>query len=332
MKPEDVRDRCLLALFPSGGVVVNLDTGNYFRLDAGAAKIFEVLVEAGVADPGAEVARRLRIPPERAQADVAEACAAFAVAPARSTPAGPYHFYPDPAGYGLWHDGKPVLVLSAPDFEISVAAEGDIVRSPLLELYVRALAPKIMFLRGLTVMHAAACAADGALIAFAGLSGAGKTTTARAFNTAGATLLSEDLTVLQISDDRPAFVLGAEARVHAWARDASRELARGAPRVSSRELATMADGATVALSAVYFLDARRRQGADFKLTTMPPADGLLSLMTHDFLGAASREGWRRFFATAATIAASTRLVEITAPLGVDSLLAAAKRQMSNWAS
>jgi hypothetical protein len=184
----------------------------------------------------------------------------------------------------------------------------------------------------LTVIHAAACEKNGALVAFAGSSGAGKTTTARAFQAAGTTLLSEDLSVLRTDGRRPAFVLGAEARVHAWARDAARALARGYASVSSRELVTMAEGSGVELGAVYFLDVQRRQGTDFQLTAMPPADALLSLMAHDFLGTGSPEGWRRFFTTAVAIASGTRPIEVTTPLGVGTLQAAAKRQISNWTS
>jgi len=52
--------------------------------------------------------------------------------------------------------------------------------------------PKIMFTRGLSVLHAASCAVNGALIAFAGQSGAGKTTTVRAFVQQGAQPVTED--------------------------------------------------------------------------------------------------------------------------------------------
>jgi len=334
MKPDEVRDRCLLALFRSGGVVINLDTGNYFRLDAAAAQIFEVLTDARITDPTLEIATRLNIQRERAQVEVADVCAALAVGPARGMPTGPYHFHPDPAGYALWHEGKRALIVSGDDFEVAVATDSDVdvAHSPLLEFYMRALAPKIMFLRGLTVIHAAACANDGVLVAFAGLSGAGKTTTARAFKAAGATLVSEDLTVLQTAGRRPAVVLGAEVRVHAWARKGASELARGAASISSGELATMAQGACTELSALHFLDAQRRQGTEFQLSALPAPDALLSLIAHDFLGAASDDGWRRFFATAVEIASNTILIEATAPRGVESLLTAAKRQMSNWTS
>src|SRR5687767_7920977 len=137
MKPEEVRDRCLFSLFASGGVVINLDTGNYFRLDTAAAQIFEVLIDARVADPTLEIATRLNIPRARAEVEVADVCAALAVAPARGTPTGPYHFHPDPAGYALWHNGKRVLIVSGDDFEVTVVPDGDIAHSPLLEFYVR---------------------------------------------------------------------------------------------------------------------------------------------------------------------------------------------------
>jgi hypothetical protein len=332
MKPEDIRDRCLLALYPSGGVAINLDTGNYFRLDAMASQICEILTDASVSDPALEIARRLNIPRVRAGIEVADTCAALAAVPTRGTPPGPYHFHPEAGGYGLWHAGTRVLTVSEGDLEIAIAPDAGVASSPLLELYVRALAPKIMFLRGLTVIHASACAHDDVLVAFAGLSGAGKTTTARAFETAGAQLVVEDLAVLQTSGRRPALVLGAEARVHAWAKQAADALAGGAASVSSQELATIADSTSAELGAMFFFDARRRDGTEFRLRPLTGPDALLSLMTHDFLGASSPEGWRRFFATAVAIADRTTLLEATAPLGLENLSGAARRQISNWAS
>jgi hypothetical protein len=332
MTPVDLRDHCILARFPSGGVVVNLDTGNYFRVDLFASQICEVLIDLDVSDPSGEIARRLKIPLERAEIAIAETCTALAVAPARGRPPGPFHFLPESTGYGLWHAGKRVLTVSSVDLEISIASDGEATQSPLLEMYVRALAPKIMFLRGLSVIHASACATESALVAFAGLSGAGKTTTARSFAAAGATLVAEDLVVLKPGLSRPSLARGAETRVHSWAKTIADRLARGASRVSSQELAAMADGDGTDINAICFLDARRRQGTKFQFRALSGPEGLLSLMTHDFLGDASREGWRRFFNTAVLMAAGTRLLETTTPLGLDYLPAAAKRQMSNWIS
>src|SRR5206468_12508877 len=123
---------------------------------------------------------------------------------------------------------------------LDVALAGE--PGPKLELYVRSLAPKLLFLRGLTVLHASACAAAGQLVAFSGTSQAGKTTTARAFADAGAALVAEDLVVLAPGSARPEVALEGEARVRAWASATAAALAGGARAAASRELAGAAEG------------------------------------------------------------------------------------------
>jgi len=325
-------DRYVVKSFPSGGVIVDLETGNYFRVDTSAATACAALIESDVASATREVAEQLAISPEHAQMLIADTRAALSAAPVRGTPTGPYHFYPEENGYGLWHAGKRVLAVSAPDLEVSVPLGLGIESSPLLEFYVRALAPKIMFARGLSVLHAAACSLNGTLIAFAGQSGAGKTTTVRAFVQEGALAISEDLLVLEPNAPRPSAVLGSEARVHAWAKQTAERLAAGAQRTASVELASMADGPAMALNAVLFLDASRRAGSDFAVRRLSDPDGLLALMANDFLGASSREAWRQFVATATALSSTVELAEVTAPSGVGYLASAAARYMSSWTS
>jgi hypothetical protein len=333
MPPDAFADRYVLARFAAGGVVVDLETGNYFRVDAPAAEVCEVL--RTTADPDAaanEVAARLDLPRAHAATMLADTRAALAAAPARGTPAGPYHFHPQPGGYGLWHAGRCVLTVGGDDAEIRVSPGEDAERSPRLEFYVRALAPKLMYQRGLSVLHASACAIGHSVVAFAGPSGAGKTTTARAFAAAGARSLAEDLVVLKAGAPRASVVLDGEARVHDWARQTAAALAAGAARVSSAALATMADGAATPIDAVLFVDETRRAGTELAVQPLSGPDGLLALMANDFLGGSSRAEWRRFFATALEIASATELGALTAPRGLGSLEAAAARYMSNWTS
>jgi hypothetical protein len=326
-------ERYVVRAFPSGGVIVDLETGNYFRVDARAAVACAAIID-GDTDGAVtrEVASRLAIPPEHAERVIADTRAALAAAPVRGVPTGPYHFHPEEDGYGLWHAGKRVLAVALPDLEVSVPPRLGIEQSPLLEFYVRAVAPKIMFTRGLSVLHAAACRVGKKLLAFSGQSGAGKTTTVRAFVQAGATPVSEDLLVFRTTAPRPTVALGSEGRVHAWAKSAAERLASGAARMPSHDLAAIADGPEMPLSAVMFVDAARREGADFTVRPMNDADGLLALMENDFLGAASAQSWRQFIATATALCSAVQLGVVTAPAGVERLAPAAARYMSSWTS
>jgi hypothetical protein len=324
--------RYLVARYSSGGVVVDLHTGNYFRVDTAAAEVCDVLMNddsKGVAD---EVARRLKLPRAQAAMAVTDTLSALATARVHGPLNGPYHFHPEESGFGLWHAGKRVLAVESNDLNIYIPEGAGSERSPLLEFYVRALAPKLMFLIGLTVLHASACKIGNSLVAFAGPSGAGKTTTARAFVRAGAGAVVEDLLVLKPGMSKPSAVLDGEVRVHAWAKKLSLVLAAGSARVPSSELATMADGPHVAVNAVLFVDVARRAGTDFCARSLSGPDALVALMANDFLGAASPAEWRRYFTTAIALAASTELAEVTAPFGVDTLDAAAARYTSKWTS
>jgi hypothetical protein len=334
MPASSFADRYLVKAFPSGGVVVDLETGNYFQVDASAAIACAALVEGDRASAAREIARTLDLTPEHAARFIADTRAALDSAPVRGTPTGPYHFHPDENGHGhgLWHAGKRVLAVTEPDLTVSVVPGQGVEASPLLEFYVRAVAPKIMFTRGLSVLHASACGLDGTLIAFAGQSGAGKTTTVRAFVQNGAQPISEDLLVLKPDTPRPAVAIGGEARAHAWAKQAAERLAAGASAVSSVELATTADGPAMPLGEILFVDAGRRAGADLDARRLSDVEGLLALLANDFLGASSREAWRQFVASAVALSAAVKLFEVTTPLGVAALGPAAARYMSSWTS
>ena len=88
-------ERYVVKAFASGGVVVDLKTGNYFQVDLSAAIACAALVDGDAAAAARTVAQRLQVTPEHAQRFVADTCAALDSAPVRGTPTGPYHFHPD---------------------------------------------------------------------------------------------------------------------------------------------------------------------------------------------------------------------------------------------
>jgi hypothetical protein len=165
-----------------------------------------------------------------------------------------------------------------------------------------------------------------------GKSRAGKTTTARTLARHGGTLVAEDLIILAPDLTTPRVFVSAEAKVLAWAREATGELARGpGTTVDTDGLRAAADGPTFPVDTLWFLDARRR-GDGFARTALPRATALAELLAHDFLGAAGHESWRRHLASGHSIISAVAAFEVALPDGLDRLDEAMKRYATTSAS
>jgi len=174
------------------------------------------------------------------------------------------------------------------------------------------------------------------LIAFSGLSGAGKTTTARAFAKVGALLVSEDLVVLTPNESEPLAVADGELRAHAWARAVAARLS-GAPEaaIECGELASVAGSLgsdTLPLRSIWFLDSRRREGIEIQRRPLDQVDGLLALIANNFLGVADGEEWRRHIRRGHQVATRLSLSEVTMPAGPERLEQALRPYVTNSAS
>jgi hypothetical protein len=324
----------LVARFSSGGVVVDLGSGNYFRANRSGVTVCEILQtcdEQSVAE--LRIAEALGISVLEARDAVANVVAALASGAMRGTPQGSFHFFSTENGYKLRHGSRYVLEVRGENAAIRLPIGGQVPTPAVLELYVRALAPKLLFQQGITVLHASACLAKGRLIAFAGLSGAGKTTTAHAFVQADARLVSEDLLLLSPGDAGAKVILEGESAVRAWAQSATAELIREPecpiPPISVGEVSR---GPRAPLDRILFLDRLRRIGSEFTTQELAEPDALIALMMHDFLGAAEPAACRRFLGDAAALVASVDTMEASAPRGTQGLALAARRYMSSWTS
>jgi hypothetical protein len=253
----------------------------------------------------------------------------------RGVPQGTYRFVPNAGGYALWHGDRAVLSIDASTLEVRVPADGAPYSDRELELYLRNVAPKLLSLRGGAVLHAAAVERDGRLLAFSGESGAGKTTTARAFAETGARPFSEDLLVFRggRQSAMEEVVLAGEAGVHAWARRAAERLSRDrGEAISSANLPEVAIGDGIPLHTLLFLDAGRRAGAEIRTRRIEGADGMIAIMSNHFLASTSVEAWRRFVAVARRLAETAQLYELTPPAELRLLSAAARTYMATLTS
>jgi hypothetical protein len=326
---SDFGQRFLLARYPTGGVVVDLESGNYYQVNASAAAVCDALREGG--DMAERVAAELGVSREEAARNIADMTTRLAGPAVLGTPQGSYHFYPAEGGYVLRHGEVTVLEVDA-DLRIRLPQNSEPARDTQLELYVRALAPKLLFQHGATVLHASACITGGKLIAFAGVSGAGKTTTARAFATTGL-LVSEDLLVFDPKPGRAEVLTEAEPFIHVWTRRVSDELLAGRGRtVSSTELTSIVKGPSRQLDRILFLDESRRNGMELRSRRVRESEALVALMAHNFLGAKEADEWRRFFKATAALVDEVETEEASTPNGVEHLISAAAHYTSNWTS
>src|SRR5262249_21151056 len=124
------------------------------------------------------------------------------------------------------------------------------------------VAPHVLALRGILVLHASAVLDAAGVLAFCGGSGQGKTTLARALAAAGRELIAEDLLVVRSAGDRPEVVAGAEVAIRAWAARHAAQLAPGT-RIATEDLLRVADRPPLSCGAILF---PRRDGAGVQIT------------------------------------------------------------------
>jgi hypothetical protein len=334
MTASSFGERFAVATFADGGIVVDLVTGAYFRLNASAAIICEALVAADdVQSAGVMVAKRLRIDDGEAARAVEEIRVALGTPSPRRDRPDPFRYGPAPEGdgYVLSSNGSPKLWMSADGLVIRALSVQRESTAQTFE-YLRAAAPKLLFLQGAVVLHGAACTSGHGLLVFSGDSGAGKTTTAKAFSAAGATLFAEDMLVVG-SPSPLAIHAGGEQAIRKWAADAAELFHRTTP-LDASGLSAVIEGAVTPVAEIWFIAAEHRaEGADRILPRrLGATDGALAVMSGLFLGATTPAEWRRFLGLASTIATSTPLFEARMPRGLDALRRAAELYTQNSAS
>ena len=174
--------------------MIDLTLGSLVELN-GSGKLVWKLALAGMseADIAATLAQRHAIDVDIAVRHVRDALSmSFADAP--PAPPTDFNYARDGNQYIFEFRGEAVLAVDERGERVTLLGIPDGVS--LLYL-LQAIAPKLLALRGEVVLHASAVALRGHVIAFSGFSGAGKTSTARAFARAGAQLICEDKLIVR---------------------------------------------------------------------------------------------------------------------------------------
>jgi hypothetical protein len=319
LSPKEFRDRFALATFSDGGIVVDLETGSYSRLNASGAAVLEELARAQEIDAAvAAIAGRFRISLSEAANHLSNMAIALEAEGVRQEPPGDVLYQATADGeYLVSHGAKPVLV---------VADQGRMIKlmTPPADLpfrvsdYLKTIAPKLLFLRGITVLHGASCLREGGLLGFCGMSGAGKTTTARAFAKHGSPLISEDLLIFDRDLATPSVFAEGEARLRKWSRDAADTLAGGHGPMNTDDLLTVTSGAVLPLRSVWFLDAARRMEG-LQPRRLKRSETLARVMTNHFLGAKESASWRVYLTAGHRIASAVTGYELDLPNGLEHL-------------
>jgi hypothetical protein len=331
----DLGERFLIETFSERGVLLDLATGTYFRMNGPGRHVCEALLSTPSLEAAvAEVVQRLHISAEQAAIEVTEISNGLIAPVPRRTSPGPFSYRPDMHLYLQCFEDVPVLEIG-PDGQNARVLPGAGERVSL-EDCLRVAAPKLLVLQGFTVLHASACVVEGGLVAFCGLSGAGKTTTARAFSEAGWTAFCEDLIVIEtasLSTPRPAAHALGEEGAHSWARATARSQAKvDVIDCSGLGKTVVADRKTIPLRTALFLANDRRMGKDIVLAQATPDGALVHLMECSFLASSSPSSWRQLFESFAAIARTVDGFVVSVPQGISSLADAARRYIDSSTS
>lgn len=306
------RERFALARFDDGGVLLDLERGDFFVLNRSAARLCASML-CGAAVPPPDVRSVL------AQVDV----------PSADTTGLPLDFTCEGPGYRMSWNGEPVLWL-AEDGQTLRRAGGRIPRDLTARLCLLFAARHALLLRRQPLLHASSVSVDGRALVFLGESGAGKTTVARALSMAGCPLVSEDLGLLALRGDEILLLRGAESHVEHWARERGEEFAASDQAAFQCVALPNADECSpLPVAELYFLALPRACGDRPSVRSLAAPDALGWLLQTGF-GAVRRGNlWRGLLETGARVVGATPCKRLCLPQGLAAVHEAARRYSSN---
>jgi hypothetical protein len=327
------RNRFVLRRFADGGVIVDLSSGTYTRMNASAAEICSILGESDdLASARSRIEARVIPHPERIDSALMTIADGLTRMGPRKQAELPFCYTPADSGYVLANGGVPAVRVASDGRTIALLVQ-PASRAEIFQ-YLRTLAPKLLFLQSRLVLHGAASETPGGIRIISGESGAGKTTTARAFDAAGTRLFSEDMIVIASTAPVRVYVNGERA-INDWAASSAEKLARGpAAELDVSELSQSIGEATERVREIWFISASRRRAGDAPIAParLGETDAALAVMTSLFLGGVAESGWRQFMSTTSQIALGVPVYDVAMPAGLDRLAEAARAYSENSAS
>jgi hypothetical protein len=309
-------ERYALAEATGGGLLLDLISGSVLELNESADFAWKNHL-AGL--PMAAIvnayAQRYSLDDPTAQAHVVAALDLSL--PSGSTLESDFRYERAAGGYRVLALQQAVFELDAAGDWIRLVPNVDVAPDRLRYL-LRALAPKLLGLRGQTVLHASAVELNDGLVAFSGLSGSGKTTTARAFADAGARLVCEDRVLLRLSESEIEVPTGSEQAITEWVHHCADELSTR-HQAPCGGLDRVSDGVSLPLREIGFLDLRRRFGNRYAVTPLTPVGAAGAVFRNTFYGSDMPGDWMRLLNVAAVIGMRIRGSDLVLPDGLDRL-------------
>jgi len=333
---EALRARFDVIAIEGEGILLDRERGSVIRLNRTACDIWTaILVGQSIAGASRELARRFELTPDRAARDVALAIDQIPDSP-RTPSTDPWRWEAVASGYAFFEGPRLLCQIDGSGSSLRLAGG---VRPTEAEArgYLKSVAPKLLSLRGVFLLHASAVEIDGKLLVFSGRSGAGKTTSARAFALAGARLVCEDLLVIApaTSPSEPRAVIGGEAVILAWIFEQAAQLGRARETtISCAALDRCIDGPTRSITEILLVDANRRAGQQIHRDELARPDALVALIESAFFASPDARAWRARFVQLHDLVAGLVTSRVTMPGDLATLDSAARayRQMATTAS
>lgn len=325
-------ERFSLELVPNGAVLLDLDSGLLFHLNQTAAFVWEKALRGIHEDEIVSLlVATFDVSLNVARGDVS---AALSLSRDHEVPAANTDFRYERVG-----DGYQFLAKGVPVLEISESGDAlrflSAIEPNELFFYLRAISPRLIALRGGSVLHGSAVLLPaGTVLAFLGASGAGKTTTAQTFAARGFPLVCEDKLVLRPERDQIFAVLGAEPKIRGWLVETHhRLLKRGAEKWNDTGLLDkITEGPAAPVAQIAFLDKQRREGESVLFEPLGAPLAATEIFRHAFFGSSASSEWRRQLRAAAQLGAATRVFMARMPAGIEALRAGIRNYTENMAS
>jgi hypothetical protein len=282
--------RFALATIADEGVVVDLESGEIHRVAGAAVAIAEVLARGGSQrEAASELVRRFDVDASAALRDVRGVVASLSRRRRRREP------------WLVFRRRGGAYVVS----DLSIASSGVVSRASIDVPLLRLAAPHALALSGIDVLHASAIEVNGAVIAFVGPSGAGKTTMARLSR---APIVSRDLVV----QSRGRVVLAGESRIASWSRRRGHEIVPP----------TFVSERTLPLAAIFVVE----RGGAFEVVPLRGAEAIEVLFRNAFVEVPDPGVWSRALENARAIAARAIVSRMRVPEGLGAL----EQALSEW--
>ena len=323
--PSSFRERFTLAEFEDAGVLLDLGTGAFYRLNPVASRIGALLSQGKtVSEAASELVESFRLTPDQAARDVAELLAGLQEE-VPTLDENPITFEAVTDGFLLRWQGRPIARIDSLGRTLRLEA-GPIAEQAQAARYLDWAVPHLLVLRRQPVLHASAIEYRDGVLAFAGPSGAGKTSTAHAFAAHGAPVISEDVLLISFESHSPVVYVNAEAALWRWvAEKASSWATEQHVEIDVSDLLEVLGGPTLPLRQVLFLDSARRRGGQISAEPLGSSQAFALLLKNTFTELGTRTFWRELFEMNRELATRLRFARATVPSGLDLLTDAARR-------